>query len=53
MKLGRVLGYPKLRRDLLVSGASSEQSKNLNFACSQRIIQVFEILSVTFCRRRQ
>src|SRR6478609_3599115 len=48
MKLGGVLGYPKLRCDLLVSSSAREQSKNLSFACSQRIIQVIEILFCAF-----
>jgi len=48
MKLGRVLGYPKLRCDLLVSRSRSKQSKNLSFACSQWIVQVFEILICAF-----
>ena len=50
MKLGRVLGYPKSTCDLLISGAAGEQRKNLGFARSQRIIQVFKLLFPTFQR---
>ena len=53
MKLGRVLGYPKLPCNLLVSGAAGEQCKNLGFARSQRITQIFEFLFPTFQRSRQ